>query len=103
VKTQDYKTQRMNTKVESQDETALKRLYWHSRRGMLELDLLLVPFARDHISALDAETLENYRYLLEQEDQDLFLWLTRRAEAPEARLQEMVDLILARVGGPSQD
>lgn len=29
------------------DETELKRLYWHSRRGMLELDVLLVPFVQE--------------------------------------------------------
>jgi antitoxin CptB len=85
----------MNTKTREFDETALKKLYWHSRRGMLELDLLLVPFARDHLAGLDTETLEKYRQLLEQEDQDLFLWLTGRAEAPEQELRDIVALILA--------
>ncbi|MBP8184335.1 MAG: succinate dehydrogenase assembly factor 2, partial [Pseudomonas sp.] len=28
------------------DSTELNQLFWHSRRGMLELDLLLVPFVR---------------------------------------------------------
>lgn len=72
----------------------LKRLSWHSRRGMLELDLLLVPFA-ENLARLSADELEMYRELLREEDQDLFLWLTRRAPAPAPRLQQMVEMILA--------
>jgi antitoxin CptB len=72
----------------------LKRLYWHSRRGMLELDLLLVPFAEDSLTGLSADELEMYRELLREEDQDLFLWLTRRADAPSSRLQLIIEKIL---------
>ena len=28
-------------------EVEVKRLYWHSRRGMWELDQLLVPFVEE--------------------------------------------------------
>lgn len=71
-----------------------KKLYWHSRRGMLELDLLLVPFATHRLDGLDDDCLQQYRELLQQEDQDLFLWLTRRQAAPTPRLQAIVDLVL---------
>lgn len=72
----------------------LKRLYWHSRRGMLELDLLLVPFAERCLSRLGQDELQMYRELLAEEDQDLFVWLTRRALAPTPRLQQIIDTIL---------
>lgn len=72
----------------------LKRLYWHSRRGMLELDLLLVPFAENCLSGLSADELEMYRELLREEDQDLFMWLTRRSDAPSPRLQQIIEKIL---------
>ena len=72
----------------------LKRLYWHSRRGMLELDLLLVPFAERCLAGLGADELEMYRELLAEEDQDLFVWLTRRSLAPTPRLQQIIDKIL---------
>ena len=42
------------------DESKLKRLLWHSRRGMLELDLVLMPF------------LENYYATVSEEDQELY-------------------------------
>jgi antitoxin CptB len=72
----------------------LKRLYWHSRRGMLELDLLLVPFAETRLSGLSAHELGMYQDLLREEDQDLFQWLTRRTQAPSPALQQMIDKIL---------
>jgi antitoxin CptB len=72
----------------------LKRLYWHSRRGMLELDLLLVPFAEHRLKQLPDEELHMYRELLAEEDQDLFMWLTRRSPAPTQRLQQIIDLVL---------
>ena len=72
-----------------------KRLYWHSRRGMLELDLLLVPYAENYLSQLSDDELRMYSELLREEDQDLFVWLTRRATAPRPRLQQMVDKVLA--------
>ncbi len=72
-----------------------KQLGWHSRRGMLELDLILVPFAEQHVPSMQSEQLQQYRALLAHEDQDLFVWLTRRGPAPEPALQAMVDFILA--------
>ena len=77
------------------NEEDLKRMYWHSRRGMLELDLLLVPFARDCLPELNASDLGLYRDMLEQEDQDLFMWLTRREPAPTENLRKIIDLILS--------
>lgn len=72
-----------------------KRLYWHSRRGMLELDLMLVPFAQEQLEQLGAAELASYRDLLAQEDQDLYAWLVGRGAAPDERLQAMVERIRA--------
>lgn len=72
----------------------IKRMYWHSRRGMLELDLLLVPFASSCIKDLDDSVLTLYSDLLEEEDQDLFMWLTGREAAPTENLRKIIDLIL---------
>lgn len=75
------------------DDARRKRLGWHSRRGMLELDLLLVPYAAQQLPLMDESALADYEALLGQEDQDLFLWLTGRAEAPAARLKHAVERI----------
>ena len=46
------------------DTTELNRLFWHSRRGMLELDVLLVPFVREVFATLEEDDQERYRKLL---------------------------------------
>ena len=40
-------------------------IFWHSRRGMLELDLLLVPFAREVFESLSHPDQMLYSELLE--------------------------------------
>ena len=76
------------------DEIELKRLYWHSRRGMWELDLLLVPFLRHRYPTLAADDRQAYQALIEQEDQDLFLWLMRRQLPSEPSRRRIVQLII---------
>lgn len=80
-------------KPKMSEEARKKRMLWHSRRGMLELDLLLVPYAESRLPGMDQEALASYETLLGEEDQDLFLWLTGRAEAPLAGLQAEVQRI----------
>ncbi|MEX1196958.1 MAG: succinate dehydrogenase assembly factor 2 [Pseudohongiellaceae bacterium] len=67
-----------------------KKLVWHSRRGMLELDLLLLPFARERVPALPFEQQQSYIRLLEEEDQDLFAWLVDRQQHPDAGQQGLI-------------
>ena len=57
------------------DRTEFNRLYWHSRRGMLEIDVMLMPFTRNHYPDLAATDQEAYRRLLDCEDQDIWEWL----------------------------
>ena len=79
------------------EEVEINRLYWHSRRGMLELDVLLVPFTREVYSTLDEVDRELYERLLTCEDQDMFGWFMERAESEDPELQRMVRKILDRV------
>ena len=74
-------------------EIEYKKLAWHSRRGMLELDLLLLPFVQRQLPTLNGVDQLLYQRLLSEEDQDLFAWLLLRHPAPDAELQRMVSLI----------
>lgn len=78
-------------------EVEKKRLYWHSRRGMLELDVLLVPFLEEVYSDLPADDQARYRQLLECEDQDMFGWFMQRGEPDDPDLKRIVRMILNRV------
>ncbi|WP_369990022.1 succinate dehydrogenase assembly factor 2 [Pseudomonas xanthosomatis] len=79
------------------EQTELNRLFWHSRRGMLELDVLLVPFTQEVYPTLSEQDRELYRRLLTCEDQDMFGWFMERNESEDAELQRMVRIILDRV------
>ncbi|MDR9467638.1 succinate dehydrogenase assembly factor 2 [Marinospirillum sp.] len=71
-----------------------KRLYWHSRRGMWELDLLLIPFLEKCYDQLSEDLQADYRRLITLEDQDLFTWLMRREETEDPSLQAIVNQII---------
>jgi len=79
------------------DNPEFKRLWWHSRRGMLELDVLLVPFVEEVYRDLDPEDQARYRKLLSCEDTDMFEWFMQRSRPTDPDLQRIVDMILNRV------
>lgn len=70
------------------------RLAWRSRRGLLELDLLLPPFIRERGPQLSPEQIDNYTRLLAGEDQDIWDWLRGSQPPPDDGLQQIVDLIV---------
>ena len=57
------------------DRTEFNRLSWHSRRGMLEIDVMLMPFTQHQYLSLSADDQKAYRRLLDCEDQDIWEWL----------------------------
>ncbi|HWD30310.1 MAG TPA: succinate dehydrogenase assembly factor 2 [Pseudomonas sp.] len=79
------------------EQTELNRLFWHSRRGMLELDVLLVPFSAEVYPTLNEADRELYKRLLSCEDQDMFGWFMERSESEDPELQRMIRIILDRV------
>ena len=81
----------------SLSELDLNRLRWRSRRGMLELDLLLLPFFDEVFHDLPAQDQQTYIHLLEQDDPDLLQWFSRKGESDDPELQALVEKILDRV------
>ena len=74
------------------------RLKWASRRGMLELDLVLLPFLENVYPSLTEDEKALFVSLLECEDQDMFAWLLKRQDAPTEDLRKIVTIILANTG-----
>ena len=56
-------------------DTQRARLTWRSRRGMLELDLILSRFVAVSLAGMSAKQLDAYENLLENIAPDLFNWL----------------------------
>ncbi len=75
----------------------LNRLFWHSRRGMLELDVLLVPFLKEAYSSLPKDDQQRYQNLLNCEDQDMFNWFMQKAVPEDPDIARIVSIILNRV------
>lgn len=69
------------------------RAKWASRRGLLELDLLLSPFVAEAFSNLSDDLRGDYRELLSQDDQDLLEWIMGRADITDVRFLDIVDSI----------
>lgn len=80
--------------MEQNNEIETKRVVWHSRRGMLELDVLLLPFAQHHYPELSEQDQAGYRELLDYEDPDLFAWFLEHKEPSDAKMAHMVSLVL---------
>ena len=76
------------------DRASNERVYWHSRRGMLEIDLALMPFAKEVYPGLSDDDKATYVRLLQEEDQDLFAWILERSKPDDAALAAMIDQIL---------
>ena len=74
----------------------MNRLSWHSRRGMLELDVLLLPFTQEVFPTLSAEQRAAYVELLSCEDADLFTWFMEKEVPAEQHLADMVRMIIDR-------
>ena len=78
-------------------EEDIRRLRWQSRRGMLELDVLFVPFVEEAFADLAEEDQDRFVDLLACEDQDLFVWLMEREVPEDPNMQRIVRIILERV------
>ena len=59
----------------------LNKLRWQCRRGMLELDKLLLNFIDHHASELSKEELVEFEKLLKVSDQTLYRWFMQVEEA----------------------
>lgn len=68
-------------------------LRWKCRRGMLELDKLLLNFFDNHFQQLAPPQQENFKELLAQSDQHLWDWLLLNQTPESAEFAELVLLI----------
>lgn len=72
----------------------LNQLFWHSRRGMRELDVLLIPFVQEAFPQMNVDDQARYKALLDAEDQDLFSWFMQREVPPNEDMKRIVAIVL---------
>lgn len=73
------------------------RLRWACRRGMLELDVLLLPFVDEAYDELCEENKAIFERLLVCQDPELFAWFMGHEKCEDSELNSLVQLILKRV------
>jgi len=81
--------------VDSRHPAEAGRLRWRCRRGMKELDLLLVGWLDRHYPQASPAQVQAFEVVLEQQDPVLVAWLLRRERPAEPAVAEIVDAILA--------
>ena len=69
------------------------RAKWASRRGLLELDLLLAPFVTEVFLELTESLRRDYRELLFEDDQDLIMWIMGRGANTDDRFVALIEEI----------
>lgn len=80
----------------------MHRLRWASRRGMLELDLVLLPFVENIYETLSESDKLLFDKLLDCEDTELFNWFLEKGKPETPELQKIVRIVLDNTGLKSQ-
>ena len=78
-------------------EEKKKELVWQCRRGLKEIEVLLVPFLEKHYQHESPEIRRLFEALLEEEDLDIFEWFTRRVKPDTEQMEEIINVILLRL------
>jgi len=73
------------------------RLRWACRRGMLELDVLFMPFVEEAYDLLSEKDKQIFERLLKEQDPELFAWFMGHEICEDEELNAMVQFILKRV------
>lgn len=77
-------------------DARLKKLRFRAwRRGFREADLILGPFADQHVPGFSDAELDWFERLLEVPDQDLYAWIVGRDEPPAEFSGPIMDRIRA--------
>ena len=73
------------TRLSSSDlEEKRRRMLYHSKqRGWLELDLILGTFADQNLAKLSEVDVMDYALILEEENPDMFKWMSGQTPIPD--------------------
>lgn len=70
----------------------IAKIRWNCRRGMLELDVILLPFVDQYFSTTPEGLQSCFVTLLEEADPDIFSWLMGYSKVP-AQFAEIIDFV----------
>lgn len=74
-------------------DTTIRRLSMRSmRRGIKEMDVILSRYAALRLADMDGSALDGYDALLEENDQDLYQWVTGQVDPPTQHAGLVADI-----------
>ncbi len=91
--TRGKQPKRWKLKLYTPEEKA--RIKWACRRGMLELDVVIMPFFEECFEELQEEEQREFVALLECDDPDLFTWIMGHGRSDNLAHASMIDKIVA--------
>ena len=71
-----------------------KKILWQCRRGLWELDAILIPFVERNFDNLDSENKTLFTELLSYEDIEVFDLLVNKINPKDKKMKPLVELIL---------
>jgi antitoxin CptB len=76
-------------------DKGLERIRWRSRRGLLELDIVLGRFIEGFYTRLDEKEKQAFEILLDMPDNPLWDMIAGRQEAAQREQQALLEKIRA--------
>ena len=86
----------MQLQGEMPSDPEISRLRWRCRRGMRELDMLLLGYVENHYLQAQPAEQQAFRRLLTTPDPDILALLTGRALADDEHLAYVIKRLLER-------
>lgn len=77
------------------DPASMQRMRWRSRRGLLELDIVLGRFVEAHYAQLNEPERQAFEALLDMPDNPLWDMIAGRQEAAQGEQQALLEKIRA--------
>ncbi len=87
----------MGTSTSSVEKVNKAKLKWACRRGMLELDMLFIPFVDEAYDNLSLSQQITFERLLTCQDPELFAWFMGHETCENQEFNAIVQIILKRV------
>ena len=79
--------------MDKPDDRILERLRWRSRRGLLELDLILTRFLETKLAALSQQEVRMFDEVLRLQDNDFLDLLMGRVQCCDHHIKPMLNMI----------
>jgi antitoxin CptB len=77
--------------------TRLRQLYFRSaHRGSKETDLILGPFATEHLDTMNDAELDEFEAFLAESDTDIWDWVAGKSLPGDGRYTRLIDILRKR-------